>query len=578
MTRRPRDGTPVRAGIGAGGRGGTDVLRRLLAISPPPWPQLAVAVLLGAAGAAATIGLLAGSGYLVDRAAFRPGLGAIAGILAIVELMAILRAPLRYRERLVGHDAAFRALTGWRVWLYDRLEPLAPAGLRAWRSGDLLTRATDDVDALQDLYLRGLAPLAVAVVSSTLAIVVVALLVPWAALLLGGTLAVALVGPAVVGLAGGAMGERQAQLRGELSAEVLDAVQGAPEVLAFNREGAVLDRIEQVDTELARLSRRRALLAGLSSSITTVCVGIAVVGLLALGVDALERGHLEPAMLAVLPLVAIGAFDAVPPVTAAAARLRDVSASGRRLLALSDIPVPVTDPSRPEPLPEGCPGVELRDLCLRYGDDLPWALDGLTLDLAPGAGLAVVGSSGAGKTSLVNVLLRFWPLQSGRALLGGVAIERLAQADVRRAVALVDQDARLFTGTIRDNVTLPRPDAGDDDLAEVIRRSQLREWVDSLPLGLDTPVGEGGARVSGGQRQRIALARALLAAAPVLLLDEPTAGLDEATATRLLADVLGGSDGRSVLLVTHRQADVAGFDQVAVLDAGRVVALGPGPP
>jgi ABC-type multidrug transport system fused ATPase/permease subunit len=279
-------------------------------------------------------------------------------------------------------------------------------------------------------------------------------------------------------------------------------------------------------------------------------------------------------MLAVLPLAAIGAFESVPPVTMAALRAREVAAAGRRLLDLQALPAPVADPPDPEPVPDGCPPVVFEEARLRYADDLPWALNGLTLSLAPGERLAVVGSSGAGKTSLVNVLLRFWPLQAGTARLGGIDLARLAQADVRRAVALVEQDARLFAGSIADNVTLARPDATDHEIALAVRRAQLEEWVDTLPEGLGTPVGEHGGRVSGGQRQRIALARALLAGAPVLVLDEPTAGLDEPTAARLLHDVLAAGAGHSVLLVTHREHEAALFDHVVVVEEGRVV--GPG--
>lgn len=549
---------------------GREVLRQLARISAPPWGRLALAALLGVAAALATVGLLAGSGYVVDRAAFRPGLGAIAGLLAAVEVLAFLRGPLRYGERLFGHDAAFRALTGWRVWLYDRLEPLSPAGLRAWRSGDLLSWATHDVDTLQDLYLRGLLPVVTTVAAATLAVVVVVVILPIAGLVLAASLLAAMVVAPAVALATRPVRRGEATLRGTLAAEVVELVQGAPDLVAFGREAQLLDRVEAADRELTRLARRRSLAAGATSAVVTLCVGAAVVGVLAVGVTAVRAQHMTPVMLAVLPLAAIGAFESVPALALAALRTGEVVAAGRRLLSLGAVPVPVTDPSRPETLPAGCPEVVLEDAHLRYRSDLPWALRGLNLSVEPGGRTAVVGASGAGKSSLVNLLLRYWPLTSGRATLGGVPLDRLAQADVRRAVAPVDQDAHLFAGTIRQNIALARPAATDNEVAEAVRLAQLEEWVGTLPDGLDTPVGEQGARVSGGQRQRIALARALMAGAPVLVLDEPTAGLDAPTAARLLTDVLAASADRTVLLVTHRQEDSAGFDDVVVMDRGRV--------
>ncbi len=546
-------------------------VRQLLRIGAPPWGRFLAAMALGVAGAMATVGLLAGSGYVVDRAAFRPGLGAIAGLLAAVEVVAFLRGPLRYGERLVGHDVAFRSLACWRVWLYDHLEPLAPAGLRAWRSGDLLTRLTDDVDTLQDLYLRSLLPAAVTACASVLAVVVVAVILPLAGAALAGCLVVALVATPAVAVVSRPERGREAALRGELAAEVVDLLVGAPDLLAFGQEGELQRRIEAADGELTRLARRRAWVAGATSALVTTCIGGAVLAILVLGVGAVRAGHLNPVMLGVLPLAAIGAFETVPGVALAALRTADVVAAARRILAVGDVPVPVADPSHPASPPDGTPEVAVDDARLRYAPDLPWALDGVSLRVTPRGRLAIVGSSGAGKTSLVHALLRFWPLAGGRATLGGVPIEDLRQADVRRALSLVDQDAHLFAGTIRQNLTLARPRATDEELAAAVALAQLDEWVAELPDGLDTSVGEEGARVSGGQRQRIALARAIVAGGPVLLLDEPTAGLDHATAKRLLADVLSATAaaGRSVLLVTHREEDLAGFDEVVELEAGR---------
>jgi thiol reductant ABC exporter CydC subunit len=550
------------------------VLRRVLAFGSPPWGRLGGAAALGLAAAAATIGLLAGSGYLVDRAAQRPGLGAIAGILALVEVVAVVRAPLRYGERLVAHDAAFRALRGWRVWLYDRLEPLAPAGLAPWRSGDLVVRATDDVDTLQDLYLRILLPGLVAVAAGVLGVLVTALVLPSAALILGLSLAAAMVLPPAVAVAG-APTEGEAALRGSLAADVADLVQGAPDLVAFGHDAAVLARIESTSAALARRSRRRAVATGTANGLGVLCLGAAVVGVLADGVSAAAHHHLNPVMLAVLPLVAIGTFEAVLAITAAAGRWREVRAAARRLLELGDLPVPLVDPPSPQAVPEPPLGLSARHARLRYAPDLPWALADLSFEVAPAERVAVTGSSGSGKTSLVNVFLRFWGLDGGDATLGGVPLERLAQRDVRNHIALVDQEAFLFSGSIADNLLLARPEAGPDELETALRLARLDDWVAGLPDGLSTPVGEMGRRVSGGQRQRIALARALLAEAPVVVLDEPTSGLEEGVALELLADILSATEGKTVLLVTHRDNEAALFDRRITIEAGRVVATAP---
>ena len=563
-----------RAGsLTAGSLTAVAVIRELLRIGAPPWRKLALAALLGVLGALATVGLLAGSGYVVDRAAFRPGLGAIAGVLAAVEVLAFLRGPLRYGERLVGHDAAFRSLARWRVWLYDRLEPLAPAGLLGWRSGDVLARVTDDVDTLQDLYLRCLLPVGVTVAAATLAVVLVAVVLPVAGAALAAALVVALaVAPAAAVATGTARG-REAELRGRLGAEVVDVLRAAPELLAFGRDADALAAVEATDRELTAIARRRAWSTGASGAIVTACLGGAVTAVLALGVGAVHAHHMAPVMLAVLPLAAVGAFETVPAVATAALRANDVIAAGRRLLDLASIPVPVVDPDEPAGLPLGCPQIAVRDARLRYAPDLPWALDGMDLDVAPGAHVGLVGASGAGKSSLVHALLRFWPLQEGSASLGGVPLDTLRQADVRRAVALVDQDAHVFAGTIRQNVTLGRPKATEGDVEDALARAQLADWVATLPDGMNTQVGEEGAQISGGQRRRIALARALLTGAPVLVLDEPTAGLDQESGAQLVAGIVDDARARgtSVVLVTHRARDLGHLDRVVVMENGRVV-------
>jgi thiol reductant ABC exporter CydC subunit len=548
-------------------------LRRVLSQPGTPYGRLTLAGLLGLASAAATIGLLAGSGYVLGRAALRPGLDSLVGILAAVEVLAFLRGPLRYAERLVGHDAALRALARWRLWLYDCLTPRVPAALAGWRSGDLLTRAIDDVDTLQDLYLRTLLPVAIAIGAAALGVVAVGLVIPWAALGLGLPLLLAGTVPSVMAWRGGGGTERAdaAALAGALSAQVVDAIHGAAELLAFGADEAALLGIDETARRLDQLDRRDTLAGTVSSMVTQLCLALAVTLVLALSVAAVHDHHVGRVMVAVLPLAALATFEPIAGVALAVTRAQSVKAAARRLLALQEVPIPLHDPDLPERLGSGVPDVAFHQASLRYAEGLPRALDQVNLRVAAGARVAVTGSSGAGKSSLVNALLRFWPLESGLVAVGGIDADRMAQSDIRAACALVDQRAQLFAGTLRSNITLGRPEATDAEVHAALGAAQLDSWVATLPSGLETPVGDDGVSISGGERRRVAVARALLAPGRILLLDEPTSGLDATQADQLLDATLAAAGERSVLLITHRAVEAERCDATVALEAGRVI-------
>jgi thiol reductant ABC exporter CydC subunit len=547
-----------------------ETLSAILRIASPPRRRFSLSLLAGTAAALSTVGLMACSGSLIDHAALRPPLYTLGVLMATVQIFALCRGPARYSERIFAHDSALEAVGKLRLWLYDEIEPRSPAGLSQWRRGDLLSRATADVDSLQDLALRGVSPVVIGVTTSLGAVVLATVILPVAGLVLacgsGGAICLASL---LAWRRQRGSGTKQAELDGLLAADVVELFSGMPDLLAFGRDQEYLDRALAHDEALTRLARRRSWTAGAISAITIAFTAASVAVLLVVSVPAMDAHRLPGYMIAVLPLVAMSTFEVVTPIADAVSRLSHHLAASRRVLAIAELPIPVTDPPEPEPEPLGS-DLSLQDARLRYGPDHPWALDGLTMSVPQGHRVALVGPSGAGKSSVVNVLLRFWALESGQAAIGGVSLERLSQDAPRRKIAWVAQDTHLFNTTLGGNIALARPDASDEEIRQATRAAQLEGWIDSLVQGLNTVVGEQGAQLSGGQRQRVALARALLARSPILLLDEPTSGLDEPTAQRLLEDVLSVTAGKTMVYITHRNDELAAFDEINVVEDGRI--------
>jgi ATP-binding cassette, subfamily C, bacterial CydC len=549
-------------------------LLRLLWLARPLRGRLAFCVLAGAAATGFGVALLATSGFMLARASEHPSILAISVAVVAVRAFSVGRGVSRYLERLTSHDVAFRVLTDIRVAIYRRLERLAPAGLAAFRSGDLLAALISDVDATQDLFIRGIGPpLAALLVGAGAVTVCLLILIPAGGLLALGLLAAGAAAPALAVAASRRAARVTAPARGELSATVTDLLAGAAELHAFGAQDTALAATTAADAKLTVLARRSAAATGLGTGLVTGLTGLTVWAVLVLGVAAVGHGTLTRVPLAVLTLTALAAFEAVAVMPAAALQLGAARASARRVGTILDTPDPVTDPPAPRPL-DGPVSVRMSGVQVRYERDGPLALDGLDLDLSAGRRVALIGPSGAGKSTAAAVLLRFREPAGGTVTLNGSDLASYAADEVRKVIGGCPQDPHIFDATVRDNVRLGRAGASDDELTAAAARARLLPWIESLPLGWDTPVGAHGAAMSGGERQRLALARALLADPVVLILDEPTAHLDPEARQALTADLLLLTEGRATLLITHELEGLEQVDEIVLLDEGKVTERG----
>lgn len=542
-------------------------LPALLRLANAPRRRLLLAAVLGALTVAFGVGLMATAGYLISRAAERPAVLSLMVAIVAVQFFGLGRPVLRYLERLASHDVALRVLGRVRARFFERIEPLAPAQLEAYREGDLLSRMVADVDAIQNLYLRGLGPPLVALLAGAISVGVCAAVLPAAGLVLAtGLLVGGLAVPALGGLHSRRAGRGQATARGELAAELVELVRGAPEIVAFGGEQVGLSRVRAADRALVKLARRDALATGMADGLGLVVTGVTVAAVLAVAVAASTEGRLDRVLIAMLALLAVASFEAVSPMAAAARELSTTLAAGRRILELTDQDAAVRDPAHPSPAPSPPFAVTLEGVRASYPHQHRPALDGVSLRLEPGERVALVGPSGAGKTTVANLLLRFLDPDAGRVTLAGRDLREYRQDDIRRMISVAGQDSHLFSTSIRENVRLSCPEASDRDVEQALRRARIWDWASRLPNGLDTVVGEEGRELSGGQRQRVVLARALLADAPVLVLDEPTAHLDPATATELVRDVFSATRDRTVLLITHRSEGLDLVQRILTLE------------
>lgn len=555
--------------------------RVVLASAQPPVRAFAWSVLAGLGTAGSAIALLAASAWLIARAAERPELLYLSASIVAVRAFAIGRGVFRYLERLTGHDAALGRLASVRAGLVRRLVPLAPDGLGRTRRGALLSRLVDDVDELQNLPLRVVQPLVVAGLAALGSVVFVAFLSVPAALTLAACLVAAFALAVWVGWLAGAHAERAlAPLRARLSDALLDELTMLDVLTAYDATDAAAARVRAADEALRRATVRRGAAQGLTMGAVSLFAGIASLAALLAALPELGTGGFGGPELAVVVLLPMAVFEVFGPVPLALASWRQVRPAAERIAATVPADLPAELP-RDAVAPTGRgpaldAGLTLSGVGARWpalgGDTGGRAvLTDVELHVAAGERVLVTGPTGAGKTTLAHVLVRFLE-HDGAYRIGDVDTRALASDDVRRTVGLCEQSPYLFDESIRQNLLFAHDTATDADLLAALDRVGLRDWVAERG-GLDARVGDRGRLVSGGQAQRIALARALLAAFPVLVLDEPTAGVDPAASDALLHDLLGAvPDDRAVVLISHVEVPAGLVDRRVRMEAGRLTA------
>ena len=529
------------------------------------------AAFLGFLASASAVALLGTSGWLIARAAELPPVLTLTVAAVLVRTFAISRGVMRYLERLVGHDAAFRGLTVVRLRVYRSLESITPLGLARFTRGDLLARLGADVDAAMDLPLRVVLPW----VQAGLVALATSAFVLWLAPDAGLTVAV-LAGLAVLAwpwLIGRAVRRAEsfiAPSRGALTQTVVAMLDAAPILTVFGAARTAEQTLNARDSDVTSAETREAGALGVGAGVGLFLQGLAVTGAMALAIPKVVSGELAPVWLAVIALLPLALFDVLSSVPVAAVARERVRGSAVRLEEIIHAGIPSTRDSSIA-IDPGFTSLRLRNVSARWPDAAQDTLVDINLDLTPGERLLIMGPSGSGKSTLGAVIMGFLPYQ-GSAMLNGAEISDLGSDTVTQHLGMLSQHAHVFDTSIEENVRLGRIDANEQEIWQALERAQLTDWVRSLPDGVHTRVGVFGARMSGGERQRLALARLLLADRPAVLLDEPTEHLDRQTAMQVESLIAQQTRGVASIVISHQV--VGDVDRVIEMDGGRIIAAG----
>ena len=542
-------------------------LFRLIKLFKPYYHWLALGIFLSLITLLANVALLALSGWFITAMAIAGVTGVAINYFtpaALIRAAAIIRTAGRYAERLVTHEATFRLLSELRVWFYQHLEPLAPAGLESYKSGDLLSRIRADIDTLNNVYLRLIVPVVVALISSVLFFIFLSFYNPLLALVELTLLLIAgVIVPLWVNRLAYDTGKQITQTQSQLRSAIINDLQGMGELLIYGADTAHAEHIEHLSQQLATQQQKMSRISGLSQAPLGLCASLALWASLLMIIPMVNNGSQLPAKLAMLALFSLASFEAVMPLPFAFQSLGETFAAARRIFNIIDKKNLITEPTTPATIHTPL-HIKFEQVSFRYPANHEWILESFNLDIPPQTSLAIMGQTGSGKSSLINILLRFYPINAGKILINNTSIEHYNSETLRQHIAVVPQQNHLFNDSILKNLRLAKHNATMQEIETACKAAQIHDFIQAQPEGYHTLVGEIGTRLSGGQRQRIAIARALLKPASVLILDEPTEGLDPQTADKVIKNLYQWAKDKqqTLIIITHRLEGIENSDQI----------------
>ncbi|HLO30569.1 MAG TPA: thiol reductant ABC exporter subunit CydD [Anaerolineales bacterium] len=575
LTLAPHD-LPSKSSAGVVNRK-SSVFLRLVSFLQGSWNWVALSVLLSTLTIGSSVALIGTSAWLISTAALHPSIADLGVSIVGVRFFGISRGIFRYLERLVSHNVTFRLLSRLRVWFYEKLEPLAPARLMEYKSGDLLARVIGDVETLENFYVRVISPTLTAILIALGISLFFASFYPLLALIVSGLfLTLGLIVPLLVQIVSRAPGQKLISQRADIQSQLVDGIQGLADILAFGRGADRLTQLSMTGKDYGSTQKQAAWISGVHSALSTFLTNFGLWLVLWVVIPQVTIGNIKGVMLGTFALMTLASFEAVTPLPLAAQMWNSCREAAQRLFEVVDAEPVVSEQLSTRSKPSAILNSELRiaHLTFSYPTQTIPALQDVTFTVPAGKSIAIVGPSGAGKSTLANLLLRFWEYELGEITLGGASLKALDPDEVRKRFALVSQNSYFFNTTIRENLRLARRSLRQEEIESAASAAQIHEFITGLPKGYDTFIGEQGLRLSGGERQRLAIARALLKDAPILIFDEPTANLDPQTEKQVLDTLFETMRGKTSLLITHRLVGLEKVDEILVMDNGRIVERG----